>query len=114
MEKEGDPKGQVANQRAGITAYLDEIEELLVDVRELKKEKDTCFGEFDEDIPRPVKEERAQRIAHEASLSPKGKQSMNKFSMTSDKPTTIYYMITINCRYRYRIHTMLKTLRSIN
>jgi hypothetical protein len=39
---------------------------------------------------------------------------MKKFSMTSDKSTTIYYMITINCRYRYRIHTMLKTLRSIN
>jgi hypothetical protein len=66
LEKDGDPKGTVANQRAGITSYLGEIEELLLDVRELKKEKDQCFGEFDEDIPRPVKEERAQRVAQEA------------------------------------------------
>ena len=32
----------------------------------------------------------------------------------SDKPNDIYYMITINCRYRKRIHELLKELRNIN
>ena len=32
----------------------------------------------------------------------------------SDKPNDIYYMITVNCRYRKRIHELLKELRSIN
>lgn len=34
--------------------------------------------------------------------------------MDNDKPNDIYYMITINCRYRKRIHEMLKELRNIN
>lgn len=32
----------------------------------------------------------------------------------SDKPNDIYFMITINCRYRRRIHELLKELRLIN
>ena len=36
------------------------------------------------------------------------------FPVDSDKPSDIYYMITINCRYRKRIHEMLKELRNIN
>jgi hypothetical protein len=41
----------------------------------------------------------------------KGKIDMN---LESDKPSDIYYMITINCRYKLRIHSLLKELRNIN
>lgn len=32
----------------------------------------------------------------------------------SDKPNDIYYMIGVNCKYRKRIHELLKELRNIN
>lgn len=35
-------------------------------------------------------------------------------NIESDKPSDIYYMITINCRYKMRIHSLLKELRVIN
>ena len=35
-------------------------------------------------------------------------------NVQSDKPTDIYYMITINCRYKMRIHALLKELRNVN
>lgn len=35
-------------------------------------------------------------------------------STASDKPDDIYYMLHTNCKYRKRIHTMLKDLRLIN
>lgn len=35
-------------------------------------------------------------------------------NIQSDKPADIYYMITINCRYKMRIHSLLKELRNIN
>lgn len=35
-------------------------------------------------------------------------------NIESDKPSDIYYMITINCRYKMRIHALLKELRAIN
>lgn len=36
------------------------------------------------------------------------------FNVESDKPHDIYYMIFINCKYKKRIHAMLKELRLIN
>jgi len=36
------------------------------------------------------------------------------FSTASKQPEDIYYMLHINCKYRKRIHTMLKELRLIN
>jgi hypothetical protein len=35
-------------------------------------------------------------------------------SSESDKPSDVYYMITVNCRYKQRIHNLLKELRNIN
>jgi hypothetical protein len=59
--KEGDAKGDLGNQKDGIVSYIGEIQGLLEQVDDLKAEKDECFGEFDADIPRPVKEERVAR-----------------------------------------------------
>lgn len=59
----------------------------------------------------------------EGMASPKGganKKSqktmkiMDPSKVESDKPTDIFYMIIINCRYKSRIHAMLKHLRLIN
>jgi hypothetical protein len=31
-----------------------------------------------------------------------------------EKPTDMFYMLSVNCKYRKRIHQMLKDLRNIN
>lgn len=102
-------------QREGIQSYLDEIEELSGEVDALQKKRDQCFSEFDADVPSIIKEERAHRIQYQNSQLPKGSpRKPVGFSTASDKPDDIYYMIHINCKYRKRIHTMLKDLRLIN
>ena len=40
---------------------MDEIEELLKFIIQLKDEKDQCFLEFNDDLPRMVKEARVKR-----------------------------------------------------
>ena len=55
QEKEGDPKGDLAALRDGILNFLGDIEDLEQSVTELKQEKDVCFEEFDEDLPKIVK-----------------------------------------------------------
>lgn len=125
MEKDGDPKGTLNQQRNGLINYMDEIEELMKFIVQLKDEKDECFREFNGDLPRMVKEARVKRQQMSASMgSPTGRKAQTTkaglgknidFGATdSDKPNDIYYMITINCRYRKRIHELLKELRNIN
>jgi hypothetical protein len=43
-----------------------------------------------------------------------GRKTKIDINLESDKPADIYYMITINCRYKLRIHSLLKELRNIN
>ena len=100
---------------------MDEIEELMKFIDQLKEEKNQCFKEFDSDLPRMVKEARIKRQQMSANMgSPNArtkKPGLNKMDFgntDSDKPNDIYYMITINCRYRKRIHELLKELRNIN
>ena len=78
------------------------------EVEQLRNEKDQCFNEFDEDIPAPVKNERKRRMQN---VLGKKKKPVNT---ESDKPTDMYYQISVNCKYRKRIHDMLKDLRAIN
>lgn len=40
---------------------MDEIEELMKFIIQLKDEKDICFREFNDDLPRMVKEARVKR-----------------------------------------------------
>lgn len=61
MEKEGDPKGTLTQQRQGLTDYMDEIEDLMKYIIKLKDDKDSCFKEFNDDLPRMVKEARLKR-----------------------------------------------------
>lgn len=71
-----------------------------------------------------VKEARVKRQQMSASMgSPNNRKTQAKpatigkvdlAATDSDKPNDIYYMITINCRYRKRIHELLKELRTIN
>ena len=68
--------------------------------------------EFDEEVPLPVKQERILRLKQNAEML--GKKFKGDMNIASDKPIDIYYMITINCRYKMRIHHLLKELRSIN
>lgn len=101
---------------------MDEIEELLKFIIQLKEEKDQCFLEFNDDLPRMVKEARVKRQQMSASMgSPNNRKKPTSIgkgidinATESDKPNDIYYMITINCRYRKRIHELLKELRTIN
>ena len=40
---------------------MDEIEDLMKFIAQLKDEKDMCFSEFNADLPRMVKEARVKR-----------------------------------------------------
>lgn len=61
-----------------------------------------------------VKEARMARLeAQDGLTSPKGSRGGKKFKLPPDDPsnnipTDVYYMITINCRYKRRIHDLLK------
>lgn len=44
----------------------------------------------------------------------KGKKKLPPGNTHSDKPTDMYYMIEVNCKYRKTIHDLLKKLRYIN
>jgi len=125
LEKDDDPKGIVQGQRVGITNYMDEIDELQKYINDLNHERTECFKEFDVELPRVVQEARVKRNQMADFNSPNSKAkkaqtakaSHNKgidFPSDNNKPSDIFYMITINCRYRKRIHEMLKELRNIN
>ena len=94
----------------GIKAYQVDIQKLQDQIDELSEEKQRTFAAFDEDVPAPVKEEREARKA----IQTKGKKKLAPGNTSSDKPTDMYYMIEINCKYRKTIHDLLKKLRYIN
>jgi len=50
------------------------------------------------------------------SPTQKSKPNLKKLpgSLESNQPSDIYYLIDVNCKYRKRIHDMLKDLRHIN
>jgi cell division protein FtsL len=63
-------------------------------------------------VPSVVKQERLIRLQQQAQAE--GKRLKIEMNTESDKPADIYYMITVNCRYKMRIHSLLKELRSVN
>ena len=78
----------------------------------LREDRTTCYLEFDQDVPSAVKQERVHRLQQQAAQD---KKKINiDMNVQSDKPSDIYYMITINCRYKMRIHALLKELRNVN
>lgn len=107
LEKNPDDKDALA-LKEGLGNYLNDLNGLLTEVNDLRGEKDQCFDEFDADIPSPVKEERKKRWAGHPKLKKK------PVNTDSDKPADMYYQISVNCKYRQRIHDMLKALRMIN
>lgn len=93
----------------GITTYNGELDALNNDVLKMDKDREVCFVEFDADVPTSVKEERNKRNAEKLNL-----KKLMPPSTASTKPEDMYYKIHINCRYRRRIHELLKQLRMLN
>jgi hypothetical protein len=50
----------------------------------------------------------------QASPGKKSSTNIKKSLIESDKPIDMYYLIDINCKYKRRIHELLKELRLIN
>jgi len=99
-----------------IDQYKKDIKNLLEEVDDLDELRDKCFEEFDLDIPYPVRDERKKRGANKGrkgALSPRGAPVRDK-NYGYQGPITVYYMIHVNCKYRKRIHSLLKELRLIN
>ena len=111
-ETKGDPEGEIEYQIEGIGNYKKDIKSLNNEIEDLQDQRDKCFDEFDEDIPNPVRDERKRR--EQAKGRKSALASRDTPNRGKDNPRDIYYMITINCRYRRRIHAMLKELRIIN
>ena len=98
IEKNPEDK-EAAYLLEGINNYLDDIEKLNSDVEFLQKDKNACFSEFDVDVPSPVKEVRNRRMMNHSP----NKKNATKFTpqlTESDKPTDMYYMLKVNCKYR--------------
>ena len=83
----------------------------------MKTDRDTCFGEFDVDIPRLIKDGREKRGKDVMSpTEERARKKSMRIKVEDDReiPSDIYYMIHINCKYRKRIHELMKELRNIN
>jgi hypothetical protein len=93
----------------GVAQYEGELVALLNDVNGLDEDRNACFVEFDIDAPTSVKEERNKRNANQLNL-----HKLLPPSTASNKPEEMYYKLHINCKYRRRIHELLKSLRLIN
>ena len=84
MEKEGDSNGELQHLKNGINSYVNDIDELLGEVHELKESRDQCFEEFDNDIPAPIKVERVNRLNHMGDqTSPRGLKLNKKIYMNT-------------------------------
>lgn len=90
----------------GIESYLYELDDLEKDVKALDKDRDECFKDFDPELPQPVKNERPKRA--------KGAKKDGGEKPFGPDQIDIYAYIHINCKYRKRIHELLKQLRMIN
>lgn len=44
-----------------IQNYLTDIDDLAREIEDLKKDRDSCFQQFDGDVPKTVKQERLKR-----------------------------------------------------
>lgn len=95
----------------GVDSYVVELKKLNGDVAQLQEDKDICFEEFDADLPSSVKVARNKRL-HAQHAGKKGPAPTTPTN--SDKPEDMYYMLAVNCKYRKRIHDLLKNLRNIN
>jgi len=87
----------------GIACYHPELDDLEKDINNLDNDRAECFGEFNPELPKSIKEERNKR---NAGKKPK--------PTDSDKPEDMYYKCHVNCKYKKRIQDLLKTLRDIN
>ena len=68
---------------------MDEIEELLKFIIQLKEEKDQCFLEFNGDLPRMVKEARVKRQQMSASMgSPNNRKKPTNIGKGVDMTAT--------------------------
>lgn len=92
----------------GIKNYNAEIADLENDIKALDDERGQCFDEFDADIPSSIKVERNKRQAAA------GIKRKIEPPTSSDKPEDMYYKLDVNCKYKQRIHDLLKNLRNIN
>jgi DNA repair exonuclease SbcCD ATPase subunit len=92
----------------GIKNYAEEIESLESDIKALDDDRAQCFSEFDADVPSSIKVERNKRNAAA------GKKPKIEPPTSSDKPEDMYYKLSVNCKYKQRIHELLKNLRNIN
>ena len=99
---------------------MDQIEELMTLIIKIKDDKDQCFKEFDPELPKMVKEARVKRLQISTEIKNPGSSKLNVTGINgsqmteSDKPIDVYYMITINCKYKKRIHQLLKELQALS
>ena len=106
---EVDPEDkEVPHVLEGLKSYLDQLHDINEEASTLNRERTDCFEEFDAALPSPVKEERKKRWSAIPHLKKRAVKT------TSDQPSDMYYQISVNCKYRQRIHDMLKALRSLN
>lgn len=83
-----------------IVQYLTELESFNTDAEELEKQFKSCFTQFDNDLPKSIREDRAKRVAALFNIK---KKKRSVLSQDTDLPEDNFYKLTINCRYRAKI-----------
>ena len=111
-------------------SYNSEISKLLIDINQLDQQKDVCFEEFNNELPKSVKDLRKFRKKEQAAAN-KVNANLKRPAMLTTKQhirsktsmangeaeqsqSNIYDMIGLNCRFKKRIQQMLKDLKQIN
>jgi len=119
MEKEGEPKDGLQVMMGGIGEYLAEVEQMQQELAGVKDERQDCFEAFNDEIPQEVRAERAirKKNAPEPAKSKGKRASPDKPTLLrqaqepeSDKPNDIYYMLSVNCKFKKLIQVVMKKI----
>lgn len=117
LEKDCDGREDFENMKSGIQEYLGELDQILTLLNGVKGERADCFEKFNEDVPQEVRQERLIRRKEQAELSrQKGKKGGTEQpgpAAESGQPNDIYYMLSVNCKYKKPIRKLLKNVERV-
>ena len=108
--------------------YINEIDGLVQEITNVENNHAKCFGELDSELPKVVKDQRKIRAAQarEAGkvnpnlkrpaqfLKPNVAKKTINLASEDDEKASVHTLISINCRFKQRIQTLLRDLKAIN
>lgn len=120
LEKDCDGKEELEDMRSGVQEYLGELDQIVTLLNGVKEERADCFEKFNEDVPQEVRQERLIRKKDLAELTRRRSTKTlveqpgpAAAAVESDQPNDIYYMLSVNCKYKKPIKRLLKNVERV-